>query len=79
MCGKNTNGELENIIYNIKWLRKHYGLSKKEMAELLNISIYSINKLEKGILPPRLKVDVIFAVWKHFGVSPTEQLKIGLC
>ena len=28
--------ELENFAHNVVWLRKHYGISKKKMAQLLN-------------------------------------------
>ena len=56
----------ENIIY----LRKVNNLSLKEMSEILNISTYSIKKIEKGLLPSRLKVSVLFKIQKYFGISP---------
>lgn len=64
--------ELENIMYNVAWLRTHFGLSQKRMAELLRISIYSISKIENGIFPPRLCVDVIFNISDHFGIRPID-------
>ena len=59
---------------NISGLRKQYGYSKKEMAQLLGIGIRSLNKIECGVLPPRLTVDVLFAVYEHFHIWPSVLL-----
>jgi len=61
---------LKNFSRNIILLRAHYGYSQKHMAQLLGIGVESLRKIEKGIIPPRLTVDVIFAVQKHFHISP---------
>lgn len=76
---KSNKQQLENFTYNIAWLRKQHNLSKKEMCKILDISIYNLNKLEKGILPKQLSVNVVFAVWKHFKVLPENQFikKLG--
>lgn len=66
--------ELENFMYNIAWLRKHYGLSKRKMAELLDIGLWSLNQIEKGIMPPRLGVDILFALRKNFGLRIADLL-----
>ncbi len=69
---------LETLSHNIQYLRTQYGFSKKEMAGLLGIGICSLNKLEKGELPPRLGVEILFNIQHYFGVAPqklfTEQL-----
>jgi DNA-binding XRE family transcriptional regulator len=59
---------IDIFLYNIAWLRKHHGLSKKEMAKRLDIGLWSLNKIEKGELPPRLRCDIIFAVHQNFGI-----------
>ena len=71
--------ELENFAYNIVWLRKHYGISKKKMAQLLKVGLWTINKLEKGEFPPGLKIDILFTVQKEFRILPADQLshKLG--
>ncbi|MBQ8600581.1 MAG: hypothetical protein IJ407_04285 [Clostridia bacterium] len=46
------------LSYNIRVLRER--LSKKEMAKRLGIG--TLTKIEKGILPPRLMVDVLFDI-----------------
>ncbi len=70
--------EFQNLMSNLIWLRKNAGLTKKQMAEILGIGTGSLNKIENGIYPPRLKVDVLFAVWYRFGVYPGELLTIRL-
>ena len=66
------------FFHNIVWLRKHYGISKKRMAELLGIGLWSLNKIEKGIIPPRLDVHILFAVSKQFGIPVSELFSIPL-
>ena len=70
--------ELENFMYNVVQLRKYYGISKKRMAELLGISIGSLNKIENGEFPPKLSVEVIFNIHNIFGIHPKIQLEDGL-
>ena len=55
---------------NIAGLRTHYGYSKKHMAKLLEISVKTLTKLENGIIPPRLMVDVVFTASAHFHIAP---------
>lgn len=60
--------------HNIRWLRRRYGLSRRKMAQVLEIGRWSLDKLERGEIPPRMTVDILFAVQKNFGVSPSDQL-----
>ena len=69
---------VEILLHNIRWLRKHHGLSKREMAKRLGIGLWSLNKIEKGELPPRLHCDILFAVQRVFGVSCEELLESHL-
>ena len=57
---------------NIMLLRQKYGLSKAETANILKISVSSLTKIEKGIIPPRLKVDILFYIRDHFGIPIKE-------
>ena len=45
------------------------------MAEILGIGIKSLEKLENGILPPRLSVKIIFNIYYSFGILPKDQFK----
>ena len=73
MIHKEKEKQLINFTHNIALLRKQHKLSKKKMAEILHISVNSLNLLENNIIPPRISVDVVFAVWKYFGIYPTKQ------
>jgi len=75
MIRKNINDDINNFINNIAYLRKKSGLSKKEMATVLNISIYALNKIERGELPEKLSVEIVFNLQKHFKISPEKQFK----
>ena len=39
--------DAEIFMFNVKWLREKHGLSKKEMAKILGISVGTLNKIEK--------------------------------
>ena len=62
--------EIEQFPKNIIYLRKHYGLSQKRMAQILGIGLGSYNKIEQGIFPKRLATDVIFNITKYFKIPP---------
>ena len=65
--------ECNNFCYNVSWLRKHHGLSKKQMAKLMEIGTGSVTKLEKGIFPPRMSINVVMLIYRHFGIRPSAQ------
>lgn len=75
MKKESNKREWENFVYNVAWLRKHYGISKKNMAKLLRIGVGTLTKIENGELPPRLSVKVIFNIHSCFGINPRDQLK----
>ena len=45
---------------NVKKIRENKKLSKRAMAELLGISVYSLNLLERGKVPHRLSIDIVY-------------------
>lgn len=57
---------------NMKKIRKNAQLTQREMAQKLGISIASLSKIEKGILPPRLSCTILFRIHKEFGVHPKD-------
>ncbi|MBP3324188.1 MAG: helix-turn-helix transcriptional regulator [Clostridia bacterium] len=62
--------ELEILLKNIKTLREINHLSKKEMASILNISINTLNRIEKEIMPKSLGVNVLINIFHHFKIYP---------
>lgn len=65
--------EIEAFLINVKKLRIENHLSKNKMAKKLNISVYTLNKIENGILPPKLTVEIVFKINKEFGIKSSEQ------
>lgn len=61
-----------HFLYNVAWLRRQHGLSKKKMAQLLGIGIGSLNKIEKGELPPRISLENLTKIQEHFGIALTD-------
>lgn len=60
---------MKYLSHNILYLRKRHNITKKEMANLLRVSTKTLTKIEQGILPPRLSVEVLFKVQEQFGVQ----------
>ena len=65
---KRPINDMEIFMQNVAWLRKRFGLSKQQMAKYLQIGVGSLTKLEQGILPPRLDVEILFTIQVLFGV-----------
>lgn len=70
--------EMEIFLKNVMWLREHYGISKKHMAELLGIGIASLNKIENGEMPKRLGVEIVFKIYDVFKILPKNQFALEL-
>lgn len=66
--------EIEIFTHNIAWLRRHHKLSKKKMAALLHIGVPTLEKLERGELPPYVTANIFFHIEDHFHLTPEEQL-----
>ena len=67
-----TDKEIMNFCCNVKRLREDNNLTKKQMAEICGIGIVSLNKLEQGILPPRLSAYMIIGIYNNFGIMPSD-------
>ena len=57
---------------NIKKLRVSSGLTKEEMSERLEVDIGYIESIEKGNIPDELGCDILFKIYKEFGVLPKD-------
>lgn len=64
-----TKESLEIFFNNIKKLRKHYDLSKKQMAEICRISVYKLNKIEQEDYSVYLNCKVLINLSVHFRYS----------
>ena len=57
---------------NVKALRMEHQLSKRKMAQIMGVGILTLNQLEQGILPQRLKASVLLRLADHFDCSTDE-------
>lgn len=64
--------EWKNLVNNIVFLRQKYNIPKKRMAELLGIGIGTLNKIERGELPSKLSLEIVFNIQEYFGVEPKD-------
>ncbi len=64
------DNDIQNLLYNLVYLRRQHGLSKHEMARKLGIGMHSWNLIESGTLPPRLGANVFYFVYDHFKIAP---------
>ena len=55
---------------NIGLLRKSFGLSQKEMAQICGIGVSSLRKIEKEKIIPDISVEIIFLLSRHFNLPP---------
>ena len=67
--------EAQIFCENIKNLREAHHLSEKEMAKILGIGVERLQSIEKGILPPKLTVRILFHIQKHFHIKPQDMFR----
>ena len=60
--------EFDNFCHNLRYLRTHHGLTQKQMAVRLHISVDYVRRLEKGDVPPRLGCIVFFYMSQCFAI-----------
>jgi len=70
--------EYDIVCENIRYLRKKYGLSRTAMARRLHITVRTLDLLEAGIFPDRIRIGIFFHVWQAFDVPPTMMLTCRL-
>ncbi len=70
---RETSKELRTFMKNVAWLRTHYGLSKKDMAKLLGVSVMTLTRIERGQFPSQLHISVMYNIQRHFGVRISNQ------
>lgn len=66
----NEKNDAQILCQNIKFLRQKHKLSKNKMAQILGVSMKTLNCIENGILPPRMSCEPLFRIQRHFGILP---------
>ena len=64
--------ELIIFMKNIFKLRKCYGYTKLQMAHMLGISVCTLSKIEVCEFPPKLSINIVCNIHKHFGILPKD-------
>ena len=70
-----NNAQLAILCENIRIIRKREGLTQKKMAQKLKISVKSLSKLEKGVVPHNLSCEFLINVYLEFGIRPKDIFK----
>ena len=66
-----NHADIEVLCNNITLLRKLNRMTQKQMAELMDVSVYCVRKVEHGELPPMFGIQQIFHLSQHFGLHPS--------
>ena len=61
--------ELKHFCKNVLYLRKEYGYTQKEMANILGISVSSLRKVEKGMIPRCITAETLYNLCYYFQIS----------
>lgn len=69
------DNSLSFLCNNLRRLRAAHGLTKKQMAEILGISIRSLTLLENNVIPPRLGCQMLFQASGYFGIKAHKLLQ----
>lgn len=64
-----------NFGQNLRHLRQVYGLTQREMAEILGVSVSTYGKIERCDPSVRTKSGHICRLCDHFQISPDEILE----
>lgn len=62
--------------HNVKWLRQHHSLTKKEMAQIMGISRNTLNRLERGEDLSNISVLVLIRLINYFGFTNLTETKL---
>ena len=60
--------DYQNICANIRYLRQRYGLSRTAMAHRLGVTIKTLDLLEAGIWPDRIRIQLLFNICTAFKI-----------
>ena len=67
--------QLNNLVHNMKTLRRQHDLSLREMAGIMHTSVYVVRMLEKGQMSTWLYVDALFRAGRYFRIPVSQLLK----
>lgn len=68
----NQDSELQTMCENFKNLRLQRNLSIRELSRLTKVSVYMLNSLEQGIVPPRFGVNAFLRLCTFYQITPDQ-------
>jgi len=74
----NRKEYIEVFIHNIKWLMINKNVTVNQMAQILKTTHNDINLIEQGILPDKLRADVIVRISEYFNIPIKDITEIKL-
>lgn len=55
---------------NIRLLRKVMRLNQKEFSKIMGVSVATLSKIERNMIPERMGVEVVFNISHSLGIEP---------
>ena len=68
----------DNFCYNICYMLKERQISKKEMAQILGISVDTLHRIERGIPTVRVHTGMLYRFCDYFQISADTVLRTRL-
>ena len=65
----NNNYEVAIFCSKVRNIRQENKISKKEMAEIMGVSVYILTKIESGVLPDSVDVSALLKLRDRFGIK----------
>ena len=72
------NPDTQNFCRNVLFLRLLHKLTRKQMAQIMEISIGKLGRIERQELPFRISVGMLCRLCEYFGLSADVVLKEDL-
>ena len=67
----------ENFCRNLKALRRKYGLSEGQMAQILKLSDETMEALGRGEVTEEVDTGTLYLIYGYYGITPNEMLGDG--
>lgn len=68
----------ENLLANLKWLRRHLGLTEREMGLRMGVGAATVRAVERGEISPGLRLSALFLLRDATGIQPHELFRCRL-
>lgn len=56
-------------------MREKLGVSMKEIAGILEITVEQLEAMERGVLLPEVDVGILYCIYDKFGIWPSQMFR----